>query len=178
MKANPAPELVNVRIGAMFTTPADAEWNSYKRLTQLSRLMEDMTYAPNSARPSNDSPKQNDGRTNLARHPYLFNAMTDNIYNSENQLVGIFLSLFDGRRENFQKAAKSLVGAEEDSILSDAALTAERLVSVLREKMPEINFSVVAVIIVRDGLGFYRTLPLMTVSNPSNKRLQCQWNLR
>lgn len=170
MKANPLSELVNVRIGAMFPTPAEAKWNSYKRLIQLSHLMEDMTYAPNSARPPLDSSKQNDEWTDLMRHPYLFNAKTENIYNSENQMVGIFLSLFDERRENFRKTAKSLVGTDEDSILSDAALTAERLVSMLREKMPETNFAVVAVIVVRTGTGLYMTLPPMTISNPSKDK--------
>lgn len=182
MKANPPSELVNVRIGAIFPTRAAAAWNSYKRLIQLDDLMTDMTSAPDSARPSRDSSKQNDGRTGLARHPYLYNARTENVYDSENQVIGICLSLFDGRRENFHMTAKSLVKTDDDSILSDAALTAERLVSVLHEKMSEINFAAVAVIIVRDDTGLYRTLPPMTISNPSENKTKRtasmpSWNL-
>lgn len=139
MKANPPSRLVNVRVGALFpiTEKATDEF-----MRQLNRLMLDMVY----------SVRQNE---ESKEHPYLFNADTNIVYTSRNEEIGIYFSLFHGRRENFLMDTKFLLGADEDTILSDAAWTAERLVGQLHDKMPEINFAVVAVLVVRkssDGL--------------------------
>jgi hypothetical protein len=153
MKANFQSKLVNVRIGALFPIIEKAT-DEYIR--QLDRLMLDMA----------DSVRRN---KESKEHPYLFHADTDIVYNSQNEDIGINFSLFHGRRENFLMDAKFLLGADEDSILSDAAWTAERLVGRLHEEMPEINFAVVAVLVVRKSSdGLLSCLPLIPIHGSFN----------